>query len=51
MKTFYVLIDSSNGLHYGFTFDEEKAKAEAKRIEKEDKCQIDIYEFGDYSEF
>lgn len=51
MKTFYVLIDADNSIHYGYTFDEEKAKAEAKRVEDETGCQINIYEFGDYSEF
>lgn len=51
MGTFYVLIDQELNMHYGYTFDEERAKAEAKRIEEEHGRQIDIYEFGDHSEF
>ena len=51
MKTFYVLIDAANGMHYGYTFDEEKAKKESNRIEEEYGFQIDVYEFKSYEEF
>ena len=51
MKTFYVLIDASNGMHYGYTFDEEKSKKERERLEDEYDVQIDIYEFKSYEEF
>ena len=51
MKTFYVLIDASNGMHYGYTFDEEKAEAERVKLEDEYDVQIDIYEFKPYEEF
>lgn len=52
MKTFYVLIDTVNKTHYGYTFDERKAREEANRIEKEDNdVHIDIYVFMSYEEF
>ena len=53
MKTFYVLIDKKNHWHYGYTFDEKKAREEANRIEEEegDGVHIDIYVFDDDSEF
>ena len=51
MKTFYVLIDQELKTHYGYTFDEKKAREEANRIDKEYGCKIVIYAFGDYSEF
>lgn len=52
MKTFYVLIDTDNGRHYGYTFDEKKAREEANRIGKEDSdVHISIYEFMPYEEF
>ena len=52
MKTFYVLIDATNRMHYGYTFDEKNAREEANRIEKEDSdVHISIYEFMPYEEF
>lgn len=52
MKTFYVLIDAGNRMHYGYTFDERKAREEADGIEKEDNgIHIVIYEFESYEEF
>lgn len=51
MKTFYVLIDAANGMHYGYTFDGVKAHQERKRLEDEYGFQIDIYEFKSYEEF
>ena len=52
MKTFYVLIDATNRTHYGYTFDERKAREEANRIEAEDpNAHISIYEFESYEEF
>ena len=52
MKTFYALIDANNRMHYGYTFDEKKAREEANRIEKEDdNVHIVIYEFMSYEEF
>lgn len=54
MKTFYVLIDEKNHWHYGYTFDEKKAREEANRIEEEEKengCHITIYVFDDHTEF
>lgn len=51
MKTFYVLIDVLNKTHYGYTFDEKKARIEAQRIEDEVGCHIDIYVFCAYEEF
>jgi hypothetical protein len=51
MRTFYVLIDSDNGMHYGYTFDEEKARKERDKLEDEHGVQIDIYEFKSYEEF
>ena len=51
MKTFYVLIDADNGMHYGYTFDEEKAKEEVIRLEYEHDVFVDIYEFKPYEEF
>ena len=50
-KYFYALIDQENLTHYGYTFDEKKAREEANRLDKEHGCHIVIYEFGDYSEF
>jgi hypothetical protein len=50
-KAFCVLIDQEHSMHYGYTLDEDKANAEAKRIEEEYGCQIDIYEFANHSEF
>lgn len=51
MKRFYVLIDAQNHWHYGYTFDERKAREEAYRIEKENGCHIDIYVFDACTEF
>ena len=52
MKTFYVLIDATNRMHYGYTFDEKKAREEANRIEAENPdVHIVIYEFMPYEEF
>ena len=52
MKTFYTLIDENSRMHYGYTFDEKKAREEANRIEKEDNnVHIVIYEFEPYEEF
>jgi hypothetical protein len=52
MKTFYALIDTKSRMHYGYTFDEKKAREEADRIEKEDgDVHIAIYEFEPYEEF
>lgn len=52
MKTFYVLIDTANRMHYGYTFDEKKARIEANKIEDEyDDVHIAIYEFEPYEEF
>ena len=51
MKTFYVLIGVGNGMHYGYTFDEERAKAESARLTREYDVEIDIYEFKPYEEF
>lgn len=52
MKTFYVLIDTNSRMHYGYTFDEKKAREEAYRVEKEDNnIHIAIYEFEPYEEF
>lgn len=52
MKTFYVLIDDNSRMHYGYTFDEKRAREEAYRIEKEnDDVHIVIYEFESYEEF
>ena len=51
MKTFYALIDAANGMHYGYTFDEEKAKTERTKLEDEYGFQINIYEFKSYEEF
>lgn len=51
MKKFYVLIDVFNKTHYGYTFDEKKARIEANRIEDEIGCHIDIYVFCTYEEF
>ena len=51
MKTFYVLIDANNGMHYGYTFDEDKARKERDNLEDEHDVQIDIYEFKSYEEF
>lgn len=52
MKTFYALIDINSRMHYGYTFDEKKAREEAIRIEKEnDDVHIVIYEFEPYEEF
>ena len=52
MKTFYVLIDFDNKTHYGYTFDERKAREEANRIEQENNdVHIAIYEFEPYEEF
>ena len=47
----YVLIDTANGIHYGFTFDETRARRQAKTIEDETGDQIDVYEFKSYEEF
>ena len=52
MKTFYVLIDVANKTHYGYTFNERKAREEANRIEAENPdVHITIYEFEPYEEF
>lgn len=51
MKTFYVLIDVDTGIHYGYTFDYDKAIAEAKRIEDEEFIAIYIYEFTPEDKF
>lgn len=51
MRTFYVLIDANNGMHYGYTFDEEKARKERDKLEDEHDVEIDIYEFKPYEEF
>lgn len=52
MKIFYALIDANNGMHYGYTFDEKKARIEANKIENEQAdVHIDIYEFEPYEEF
>ena len=52
MKTFYVLIDINNKTHYGYTFDERKAREEANRIEAENSdVHIEIYAFVSYEEF
>lgn len=51
MKTFYVLIDRASGLHFGWTFDEQLARAEADDIERRNGFQIDIYEFLASDEF
>lgn len=51
MQTFYVLIDANNGAHYGYTFDEEKARTERDKLEDEHGIQIDIYEFKPYEKF
>ena len=52
MKIFYALIDESSRMHYGYTFDERKAREEAIRIEQEnDEVHIVIYEFEPYEEF
>ena len=52
MKTFYTLIDINNRMHYGYTFDERKAREEANRIEAENPdIHIAIYEFLTYEEF
>ena len=51
MKTFYVLIDKVNGLHFGWTFDEEAARVEADTLTKYYESQIEIYEFRPHDEF
>ena len=51
MKTFYALIDAANGMHYGYTFDEDKATTQRDKLEDEYDIQIDIYEFKSYEEF
>ena len=52
MKRFYVLIDSLNGTHYGFTFDEIKAREKAFEIEEKIVgSHIEIYVFSNYHEF
>lgn len=51
MKTFYALIDTVHGLHFGWTFDEQLAKAEAGDIERRNGFKIDIYEFYASDEF
>ena len=51
MRAFYVLIDKTNGMHYGYTYDGVKAHTEAKKLEKEYDTQIVIYEFKSYEEF
>ena len=51
MKTFYVLIDRVNGLHFGYTFDEEATKAEADALAKYNGLQIEVYEFRPHDEF
>ena len=52
MKTFYALIDTNSRMHYGYTFDERKAREEANRIEAEDPdVHIAIYKFRPYEEF
>ena len=51
MKTFYVLIDRITGLHFGWTFDEQLAKAEADDIMHRNRFQIDVYEFRASDEF
>jgi hypothetical protein len=52
MKTFYVLIDKNSRMHYGYTFDERKAREEAYRIEQENNdVHIAIYEFEPCEEF
>lgn len=50
-KRMYVLIDSQNGVHYGFTFEESKARERAKELENKTGYWIDIYEFEKYEEF
>lgn len=50
-KDMYVLIDACNGIHYGFTFDETKARDRARKIEEDTGYQIDTYEFRSYEEF
>ena len=51
MKTFYVLIDRVNGLHFGWTFDEQLARAEADNLSAINGIQIEIYEFQPHDEF
>ena len=51
MKTFYALIDANNGTHFGYTFNEERARKEAVKLEDEHGVQIDVYEFKSYEEF
>ena len=51
MKTFYVLIDAANGMHYGYSFNEDKAMKKRDQLEDEYDTQIDIYEFKTYEEF
>ena len=51
MKKFYALIDENNGRHYGYTFDYNKALAEAERIEDKENIAIYIYEFYPDEEF
>lgn len=51
MKTFYVLIDRVSGLHFGWTFDEQLARMEARDIERRNGFKIDIYEFCSSDEF
>ena len=51
MKRFYVLIDLDTEIPYGYTFDYDKAIAEAKRIKDEECIVIHIYEFTPEDEF
>lgn len=51
MKTFYVLIDRTSGLHFGYTFDEQLAQTEADNLSNINGLQIEIYEFRPHDEF
>ena len=50
MKTFYALIDSNTGRHYGFTFDEELAREHADVIYATEGVVVSIYEFTPFEE-